>query len=368
LVGITTLNVVANDTAANAGAQNEIINLIDSGLATLNVSGVDGLLIDTLDQGIVAAGGTASASKSFTINNTSGGVAEIGTFTDSALGTLTFNGTGDSQIDTLVMSGHSLTIANSGTGAATIGTLTAVGLNSLTLTGQVAVGIDTGAAGVANSAADPIGLTTGVTVAAAGDNAHINLTLTGAASGSTDNITVGNGNDYITDSGVGTVNITVGTGSNLIDVSAGLMTDAGVYNITLGAHTVSTTGVGADQIAVSVIGATAAGHINTVITGAVAGDHLVIVDATSVIQVSSVQQTAITAATTLTAALALAFGETAQHAASLFQYGGNTYVVEQAGATNAAQAGVDSIVELVGIHSVSTTSTAVAAGVIHLVA
>jgi len=366
LVGIATLNVVSNDTAANAGAQNTIAALVDSGLSTLNVSGVDGLLITALDEG-VTAGATATAAQSFTINNTSGGVVEITTLTDSGLGSLTFNGTGDSLIDTLVVGGHSLTIANSGTGAATIGVLTGATLNSLTLTGQVALGGDAGAAGVATPAAAVIGGTTGVTIAAGTDNAHINVALTGAVLGSTDNITVGNGNDFITDSGVGTVNITVGTGSNLIDVSHAIAASTAVYNVNLGAHTVTVAGVGADQIEVSITGATAAGHVNTVITGAVAGDQLVIVDATSVIQVSTAQQTAITAATTLTAALALAFGETAQHAASVFQYGGNTYVVEQAGVANAAQAATDTIVELVGTHSVSTTSTALTNHVIHLV-
>jgi hypothetical protein len=380
-VGIGTLNIVSNDTAAGAAAGghvNVITALADSGLSTLNVSGVDGLAIGALNEG-ATLGATATAASSFTLNNTSGGAVTIGTFTDSALGNLNFSGTGNSVISNLAgVTGHVLTISNTGTGTATVTSFGAdANLNSLTLTGNVALNADNSGSAPAPAAAT--GATTGVTVSGATDNAHVNFTLTGAAAGATDSITLGNGNNYVTDgSTAGLVNVTVGTGSNLIDLSAG----GGTFNtasvgaptanntysaaVTLGAHTAAT---GSDVIKIGLVDGTVGGATtawtfaptaaaNTVITGAVAGDHLVIADATSAVNVTTAQQTAITSASSLANALSLAFGETAQHAALSFQYGGNTYVVEQASATNAALAAGDTIVQLVGAHTLSSTVTA----------
>jgi len=149
-VGIATLNIVSNDTAANVttgGLVNTITTLVDSGLSTLNVSGVDGLTIGALNEG-TTLGSSATAATSLTINNTSGGVVTVGTFTDSALGNLTFTGTGNDVVSTLTTSNssHALTIANTGTGTAAISAFTAdTGLTSLTLNGGVALGPDAGA-------------------------------------------------------------------------------------------------------------------------------------------------------------------------------------------------------------------------------
>jgi hypothetical protein len=384
-VGIGTLNIVSN--ASSNAIANKIVALADSGLSNLNVSGVDGLTITILNEG-ATAGTTATAATSFNINNTSGGTVKIGTLTDSALGSLTFTGTGNDQITTLYngTTSHALTITDTGTGTATITTLsgnstTEDSLTSLTLGAGVALGLNSSS--VTNMAITGLQdvSTAGVTVSGSADNAHVVANLTyGAASGNTDSITLGNGNDYITDdSTAGTVNVTVGTGSNLINLSDG----GGIYtgssssattqsanntyaaSVTLGTHTSTT---GSDLIQVGVVDGTVAGSstawsfiptaaANTVITGAVAGDQLIFRDTSTdkAANVTAIQQTAITAANNIGAAVALAFGETAQHEALSFQYGGNTYVVEQAGATNAALAAGDSIVELVGTHTLSTT-------------
>ncbi|MEX3894763.1 beta strand repeat-containing protein [Paraburkholderia sp. BR10954] len=350
-VGIGTLNVVSNGTATGTTV-NTIPVLIDNGLANLNVSGAHGLTITALNEQTTQA-------TSFAINNTSGGAVTVGTFTDANLGSLTFSGTGNSSVGTLAgVTGHILTIANTGTGTASVGTFNAdTSLTTLNLNGNVALNADA-PGGPAPAAAAATGATTGVTVSGATDNAHVNLTLTGGAlAGVTDSITLGNGNNLITDkTTVGNVNITVGTGSNLIDVHTG--TGAGTYNITLGAHTAAT---GPDAIVVSASGTTAAGAANTVITGAVAGDQInfgAIVGET-VVTLTAAQQTAITAASTLSAAAALAFADAnvAGNVAS-FQYGGNTYVLEHTAA--GAQVAADSLIELVGTHTL--TAGAVTAG------
>jgi len=331
-----------------ASGSNAINILVDNGLANLNISGAAALVIGTLNEATTQA-------TAFTINNTTtgGGVSGIANFTDANLGSLTFTGSGTSAIGTLGgVTGHIVTLANTGTGTASVGAFVDASLQSLTLTGNVALGADSGAAGFATTIAAATGATTGVTVSGSTDNAHINLHLTGAAVGNTDKITVGNGNDFITDSSTaGSVTVTVGTGSNDIDVHTG--TGAGVYSVTLGTHTATT---GADFVYASEIGTFAGAAVaNTTITGAVAGDVLGFTSAaTTAANVTTVQQTAITGAASLSAAVALAFGDTAGNSALSFQYSGNTYVVEQSsGTAGTAQTATDSIVELVGLHTLT---------------
>jgi hypothetical protein len=63
--------------------------------------------------------------------------------------------------------------------------------------------------------------------------------------------------------------------------------------------------------------------------------------------------------------LAAGGGNLAQHAIAEFQFQNHTYFVEQAGATGSAFAAGDTVVDLVGLHPL-TTATAAAAGVLHL--
>jgi hypothetical protein len=370
-VGIGTLNIVSNDTAANVatgGFVNTIVALADSGLANLNVSGVDGLTITTLNEGTTAIGGTATAATSFSINNTSGGVVTVGTLTDSALGSLTFTGTGNSVISTLTgQSGHVLAIANTGTGTATVSTFAAdTALTSLTLTGNVALNGDGSLlpASAAQGAA-----TTGVTVAAGTDNAHINLNLVGAGAALTDSITVGNANNFITDgSTAGTVNVIVGTGSNAI-VLGGTTTDTtGAYNVTLGAHTAAT---GIDSISVGIAGTNFATVPNLIVTGAVtgdvitlAGDNNLFVNAGLTLGVGTITATTITSAATTVAQaigqLVTAVGSTI-HDIAAGVYNGNTYIVEINSAAVASTTNA-TVIELVGSHTLAAT----AAGSVHL--
>ncbi|MDD2882219.1 MAG: hypothetical protein PHQ58_17475 [Rhodoferax sp.] len=351
-VGLGTLNVVSNGSTFNTA--HTITALTDNGLSTLNVSGNAGLTITGLNQATTQATG-------FTINNTATGAAgvTITTLTDANLGTLTFTGTNASEVTTLAgLTGKVLTIANTGTGSATVGVIGDVGgtLQTITLTGNVALG--------ANSLtpATAIGATTGVTVSGATDNAHVNITLTGAAALATDTITLGNGNNVITDnSTAGVVNVTVGSGGNLIDVNAGANNATFAANVTLGAHTNTATVF--NKILVSDTGTQATG-ISATITGAAIGDVLVFTDATdaTVLTISAAQQNTITATASLTAAITAAFGmSTAAHQALSFQYGTDTYVISNEGADTAFTAGTDGVIKLVGLHTIADFGTVVGA-------
>jgi S-layer protein len=400
-VGIGTLNITG------AGAE-VITTLVDNGLSNLTIGGSTSFSIGTLNEATTQA-------TAFTLTNNEAAfkTVTIGAFTDNNLGSLNFVGTGDSSITTLNDTGHvlsilsngtggalasigtlnggtgpvtlnfggsstmgvdvgvlnttaaSLTLANVGSSSATVGDGAAAGivdasLTSLTLSGNVAVGLDT-VTGTTPNAATATGATTGVTITGGTDNAHVNFNLTGAAANKTDSITLGNGNDYITDgSTAGTVTITVGTGSNLIVLANASATTYSAA-ITLGAHT----SAGPDSIVVgSVFGGAGAGTgavaPNVVITGAVTGDILTFADAaTSVVTLSAANQSTVTSEASLAAAVGFvdALAGTVAHSATVFTYSGNTFVLESVGAGTGTLAVTDGLVELVGVHTLSSTVT-----------
>lgn len=86
-----------------------------------------------------------------------------------------------------------------------------------------------------------------------------------------------------------------------------------------------------------------------------AHDVVYIADATSASQVTAAQQTAITALTSVSAAINYAAGTTIAQEAVAFQYGGNTYIVETHTAAPTAPALGDTVVELIGAHTISST-------------
>jgi S-layer protein len=383
-VGIGTLNIVSNGNASGDTNVNIIVALADSGLSHLNVSGVDGLDINYLNEG-ASYGTTPTAATSFNINNTSGGAVTIGTLTDSALGAVTFTGTGNDAITNLAgLSGHVLSITNTGTGTASIGTISASGLNSLnslTLGAGVALGPDSST--LANYATQGLqdASTAGVTVAGSADNAHVVVTLTeGAAAGNTDSITLGNANDYVFDaSTAGTVNVTVGTGSNLIVL--GTTSDTtGSYAVTLGAHTPTSSlydsiSVGAQIVSSGSYLPTAA---NLVVTGAVgysatAGDVInfnadnIVASSGSTTQMSGVSATLtvlapITASSTLAPTISALESAVSTHAdyVAFSVFDGNTYVAEANNGTAASDTNQSAItlIELVGTHTFAASTTA----------
>jgi hypothetical protein len=141
--------------------------------------------------------------------------------------------------------------------------------------------------------------------------------------------------------------VELGRGSNNIDVGTG------ANSISYGAHT-----GGADT---TTVGANASLTTLTAITGAVVGDHLNIADAgafnpaaVTAAQVTAAGGSTGTLAGWVTGALAAAGDNLAQHSATWFQFHGNTYVVEQAAATGTAFGAGDTLVELVGLHDLSS--------------
>jgi hypothetical protein len=354
-VGVNTVNVTTLGTDINnaGGATDTIVALTDNGLSVLNVSGTAGLKINGLDE-------AAHQATTFTIHSTESGQngTTIGTLTDVNLGNLTFTGTANADVGDLVVAGGSvtnLTITNSGTGTATVGDGTAftdAALTKLTLSGNV--NLTTGA----------LAATTGITVAGSTDNAHVTLDLTGATSG-TDSISLGNANNSITDTSVGgNVNVTVGTGFNLIklgDFGAAGTTTTGTYNVTLGAHT--DTASLYDSIFVADTGsASVVATPTTVITGAVKGDVITTTDANAltVTTLTANQLSNLANAANLAAAISAGSAMTVgTHGVDAFVYGGNTYVIENVAAGTAAA--TSTVVELAGVHTISTTGNGVGA-------
>ena len=351
-VGIGTLNLVSNGVnIAGGGATaslNTLVTLTDNGLSRLNVSGTDSLAITTLNQATTQA-------TAFTLNNTDTGAlgVTIGTFTDANLGSLTFTGTGLSTITTLTDANAStLTIANTGTQVAQITGITSTGvLTNLTLTGQVQVG-----AGLVGDATGIITTaTTGITINGSTDNQHVAVVSTGlAAAGKTDTITLGNGNNVVTDATVaGTVNVTVGTGSNALNIGSATITNTtGAFNITLGAHTATT---GIDQITAGTGGTAYATVANYVITGAVTGDVLKFGADSNSLAVA-LTATSTTTATSIATAIGLIEAAAAGTADKVAYgvYNGNTYVAETISGT---LAGNDTtIVQIVGTHTLTAAA------------
>jgi hypothetical protein len=227
---------------------------------------------------------------------------------------------------------------------ASIGTINDNILTSLTLGANVALG--QAATLVFNNGLQDA-VTAGVTVSGGSDNAHVTINLTGAASGKTDGITLGNGNDIVYDvSTAGTVNVVVGTGSNYILFGSNSADTTGAYTLSLGAHTVAT---GIDQIYIGNAGTAFATTSNLVVTGAVTGDWIVLLnDLGHANTVLAAVTAGATAALTITAIEAAAAAGAHDVAYSVF--GGNTYVAEN-NAGVAASATNTTLVELIGTHT-----------------
>jgi len=327
-----------------------VTSLTDASLGTINFAGSAPTVVTGLYVG--------TAVTHLTIGDTSTGPVQIGTLeadvtpTAAALTNLTFTGSGNIDVGTLTESATSLTIANNGTGTVTVGDsgtsgFTDTSLTSLTLTGQVALGINS------LTAATAIGSTAGLTVNAGTDNAHIELTLVGATGTHTDTITVGNGNDFISDgAATATVNVTTGTGYSLVDVHS-----AGVATLTVGTHTSTATLF--DEVKVAALGTNGLSAPNAVITGFGAKDVIYTVDAAgSVATLTSTQLANAAGAATLGAAVAYVDGlaSTVANSATAFVFNNNTYVLESAAAGNGTLAAADTLVELVGVHTLTSAA------------
>ena len=338
-VGIGTVNLASNGmdfTPGDAVPNFNTVMLVDNGLSMLNVSGTQGLFITGINEATTPA-------TTFTLNNTNTGSAgvTIGGLNDAVLTTLNFMGSGLSRIETLtVPSTAMLAINNTGAQMATVSTLTSTAnLTSLTLTGNVQIGD-----GLVGGTGMTLTSTDGVTISGATDQAHVKLSLAGAAFGMVDSITLGDGNNTVTDgSNAGTVNLTLGTGSNYITLGGATTNSTGLYHITLGA------GDEPDYIMVGTGGTGYATAANYVITGAQAGDRIIFAsDVASSANALTATPAGATEALTIAAVEAAA---ASAHGVAYAVFGGNTYLAES---VSGVLAGTDTtIVELMGIHDLT---------------
>ncbi|MFZ6648656.1 DUF4214 domain-containing protein [Undibacterium sp. TJN25] len=325
--GIGTLSVTTNATGANT-----ITAFQDAGLSTLNVAGTGGLTF---------AGNVALTGASLTVNATSGTAA-------GGVGTVTFGGG-----------------------------ITDTSLTSLTLSGTDNISFGTITHG-----------TNGIVVAGASDNANISLALAGVTGAThADSVTLGNGNNVVTDTAAaGAVNITLGNGNNVVTVGATatntvvlgtghnsvIEAAGGNVAVTFGAHSATTivdnVTVGASTTATVAPTAVITGFndvgVDTITFSGDAGATGSIV-AYTVAQINTFGANPTTLASAIAGVLAAGGGNLAQHSIGEFTFQGNTYFVEQAGATGSAYAAGDTIVELVGNHTF-TSATSAAAGVLTL--
>jgi autotransporter passenger strand-loop-strand repeat protein len=190
-------------------------------------------------------------------------------------------------------------------------------------------------------------VSSGITLAAGSDNSNISFSTTGALSSNNSNtFTLGNGNNTLSDivlNAAGTTTITTGSGSNQIS------TGSNIVNITLGSHAagaIDSVGVGASSNGgLSII---------TTITGMQSGDSINIADATQ-FNSAGINASIVTAsggdatlAGWVNAALSGQGANLQAHAETWFNFGGNTYLIEQANSQGSAFAEGDTLVKLVG--------------------
>lgn len=379
-VGVSSFSITDNSTGFDNTGSVHVASTIgstsftDDTLGSLSFAGTNSVtMADVVDNNAVnlTIANTGTGTATLTILSTDANGADTIT---TGLSNLTFTGSGAIDIGTLtyVANSAALSYDNTGTGVVTIGAVGGVATTtSVTLAGDINFGGNTSVAGASTiTLAD----TAGVTFAASTDNGHINVTLTGATGGVStvvDAISVGNGNDYIKDGSLSNiVNVTVGTGSNDIILGAATTDTTALYNVTLGtAHT------GVDLISVGTAGTAFASAANLVLTTALVGDQIVL--AGDVTASTNLVGTGLTAgagtitATSLTgqssvagaiSALETAVGSTAEGIA-VGVYAGNTYIVESNSAV-AASGTTTTVIELMGVHTVSTVAGT--AGGVHL--
>ncbi|MDE1942846.1 MAG: hypothetical protein KGI47_06850 [Betaproteobacteria bacterium] len=343
----STLQVDAGDPQALIVQTADLQGPTDSLSVTLGQAGATGnatttalTLQDSLLQGI----GNVTL-------NTPGSVGfsqTLDAFTDLALGSLTLSGTQSVLISTLTDQATALAVTDLAAGTSAIQSLNDANLATLTLTGNLALTLTNDA------------VTSGVTINAGQDSGTVAVSLTsGAAAGATDQITLGDGNNTVIDpSASGHLSITVGSGANQI-----VLAGSGIQgSITLGVHAATTS----DQISLGAVGLSG-NQAQVLVTGFSPGNDQIhfLADplaANSVITISPTAAATYAMAhgldltqlsTWVDGALASNGLNLASHAVASFQFNGNTYLLEQAGATGSAFTSGDTLVGLTGLLTIT---------------
>lgn len=327
--------------------------------AAITIANVESLKITTTDAdttaqtAVIVTPITAAAATTVTVGGDMG-VSLIGGMTQTTLTSLDASGlTASGAFGGLTWTSGALAAAATVKGGAA-GTNTidfSAATKAVTYTGGT--GADTLNFASANTQANVIDLGNGTNTVNGGTNANGNNTITG---------------------GTGADTIKVGTGGNTIS------TGAGNDVVEIGASTaLNTVDVGTGTDTVTLKGIQSAAGYYTTITGMSAGD---IIDISAVIGTANAlsAQTAMGSKITLGGAASFANYLDAAAASTLdvgadsnldatvikwFQFGGNTYIVEDTSVTATFKDGSDSVVCLTG--TVDLSSSTIASGVITLV-
>jgi len=287
----------------------------------------------------------------------------ITALSDSAL-TVLDSGNSNVQITDFVAPQASVeNFINTGAGTLTV-TTDASHVSSLSLSGKVAF----------TALADEV--TSGITVSGQSDSSNVTLFLVGGASGSqgsSDFITLGNGNNFVFDAGDGQVLVNLGSGQNTV-----LLAGVGVTGVVNIANHDSSVG---DFVALAANGIASAHDLasSALVTIAGLNNNAQSQDAISFLgdmdsqlmwsagtasgsQVMHVQGDAASLENWISAAQHQA---SSAHSVAWFQFGGNTYILESANGKAGDHAG-DTLVKLTGLTHFSNTDGDLSVGMIHL--
>ncbi|MDD2844655.1 MAG: hypothetical protein PHT57_06840 [Rhodoferax sp.] len=359
-----------------------------AGIADSVVNGGDGT--DTVSAALITAGNAALFTnfEGLSLNSSTGLDANL--LTGSTLTALSIDSTSTTALYQNLSVAQVLDVSyvgdNSGvtntlafknaTGTADTFAIKFTADNSAAVTAPTAANVKAGgisAAGIESFTIESAGTKAWNSLILTNDAAAKTVAITGASNLDLTFVAGANGFGSLTapNTGVSLIDGSAATGKLAINVggvtaaTAGLTVKGGLAADTLTTSTFATTlsgGAGADTftVAASVVGtATPAGAVITSITDAASADKIVFADkgtevfTTTKVDVSTA--TALIGGTTNALDLALAGDGSTNGAIKWFQYGGNTYVVEDltAGATVAI---TDVVVKLTGLIDLSTAS------------
>lgn len=251
------------------------------------------------------------------------------------------------------------------TGAGTLTVVTAgTNLSSLSLTGNVAF------------TATAVEVTTGITVSGLNDASDVSLYLVAGASaaqGSSDVITLGNGNDFVLDAGDGQIMLNLGTGSNMV-----LLTGVGVTGLvniadhdleksdfvavaSNGLNTASALAA-SDLVTIAGLNNDARGHDTVAFLSDMGASLSWVGHSASAAQVSVVASQANELVNWVSAAQQQASNP---HSVAWFQFNGNTYVLESAVGTAGNHVG-DTLIKFTGLTQFTGDDGELAFGMLHL--
>jgi hypothetical protein len=342
---------LAADTVADALTVNlgtAATDLATTTFASVVATGIEALTINTL--------GKVDATTGFGTDHYTLAVTDASATSLTLTGAESVSVTGLSALTTIdatgVAKGAAVVIA-SGETVSTGGVTVTVGDADFTFTGTSAAGkVDTITAG---NGVVHITELSGNNVITIGDGAADSVNVTGngnntivVGNGAGDIISVGNGNNTIT-GGTGAETITVGTGQNTITVGAHTAADTFALGIAATANSYSTiTGAAHGDI----VNLDVAGTHSSVFAGGTAATAQISLNAGTAAFADYVLAATSIAGAGATGTIAGGAGEI-----SWFNFGGNTYIVEDNSAANGFVTGADNIVQLTGVVNLAATGS-----------